>query len=181
MNRTKQQQAEDARHEIDWKPVRHGDVYCSPLCGGGCRIEAYERAVDVSNKIAADLGPGWKGRVWENLGWHASVISPCRRIRISLLTLPRDTDYMAFLGPVDEYDTCSGKWAESGRTPREAITNVLNAAKRDLGLITETIEGLDVPALPKRKHGGGWIQNCGYCGNQGTYPGKCPKCGRKKR
>ena len=126
-------------------------MYCSPRCGGGCRFSQYERAVDASNAAAKDLGPGWYGRVWENLGWHASVISPCRRIKISLPTQPSDTLYTAFLGPVDEHDHCTGKWAESGRTTREAIELVLDAAKRDLGLITETIDGLVVPALPRRK------------------------------
>lgn len=116
-----------------------------------CSIQRYEHAVDVANKVAKDLGPGWRGIVMENLGWHARVVSPCRRIRISVPTRENDTTYMAFLGPVAEHDTCSGKWAEDGRTAREAIENVLNAAKRDLGIITGCIEGLDVPVLAKRR------------------------------
>lgn len=148
--RLREERRKASEHKKGWTPVRYGDAYCSPLCGGGprvCSIQNYERAVDLSNKVAADLGPGWTTRVHENLGWHCSVTSPCRRIRISVPTLLRDTDYTAFLGPIDEDDMCIGKWAESGRTPREAINNVLNAAKRDLGLITEVIEGLAVPTL----------------------------------
>ena len=139
-----------------WTPVRNGDVYCSPLCGGGprtCTIQNYERAVDLSNKVAADLGPGWTTRVHENLGWRCSVTSPCRRIRITVPTRTGDTGYTAFLGPIDEHDMCVGRWAENGRTPREAIENVLNAARHDLGLIAETIEGLAVPALRKHSRG----------------------------
>jgi len=141
----------------------------------------------------------------ENLGWHARVVSPCRRIRISVPTLPGDATYVAFLGPVDPLDLCTGKWAESGRTPREAIEVVLARAKQDLGIISKVVADLEVPpprgrkktrsfslapivnvlfgleVPPPRKHKGGWIKSCGYCGNFGTAPGKCPKCSRKKR
>jgi hypothetical protein len=136
----------------DWTPVRNGNAYCSPACGGGpavCSIQRYERAVDASNKVARDLGPGWNPVVTENLGWHARVTSPCGRISVHLPLLPHDTSYLAFLGPKELQP--GGKWAEHGRTPREAIENVLNAARADLGLIETTIKGLAVPPAPKRK------------------------------
>ena len=81
--------------------------------------------------------------MFERLGWHARVVSPCGRINISLPTLPNDTGYTAFLGPKE--DQPAGKWAEHGRTPREAIENVLGAARHDLGLIEKTIRGLEIP------------------------------------
>ena len=130
----------------DWTPVRNGDAYCSPACGGGpvvCSIKRYEHAHEVANKVARDLGAEWKPDVFENLGWHARVVSPCGRINISLPTLPNDSGYTAFLGPKEIQP--AGKWAEHGRTPRAAIENVLNAARHDLGLIEKTIAGLEVP------------------------------------
>lgn len=32
-----------------------------------------EQAVDAAKRVAEELGPPWKPRTWENLGWHASV------------------------------------------------------------------------------------------------------------
>lgn len=136
----------------DWTPVRNGHAYCSPACGGGpvvCSIKRYEHAVDVANAVARDLGAGWRPDVFENLGWWARVFSPCGRINIALPTLPNDTGYTAFLGPKDIQP--AGKWAEHGRTPREAIENALNAARRDLGLIEKTIKGLEIPVARRRR------------------------------
>ncbi len=142
----------DKKEKSGWTPVRNGDAYCSPRCGGGpviCSIKRYEHAVDVANEVARDLGHGWKPEVFENLGWHARVVSPCGRINISLPTRPDVTGYMAFLGPKKIQP--GGKWAERGRTPREAIENVLNAAREDLGLIEETLQGLEIPVAGRKR------------------------------
>lgn len=136
----------------DWTPVRNGDAYCSPACGGGpvvCSIKRYEHAIDVANKVARDLGEGWKTDVFENLGWHARVVSPCGRLSIALPTLPDDVWYTAFLGPKEIQP--GGRWAATERTSREAIEAVLNAARHDLGLIEKTIKGLDVPVARRRR------------------------------
>lgn len=60
----------------DWTPIRLGNVYCSPACGGNCTWEKYQAAVKRGNVLAKLLGPGWKGEVWENLGWHYKVTYP---------------------------------------------------------------------------------------------------------
>lgn len=57
----------------DWTPSRRGAVYCSPACGGKCTWAAYQKAKKRSDELAAQLGFGWKGEVWENLGWHFKV------------------------------------------------------------------------------------------------------------
>jgi len=136
----------------DWTPVRRGNIYCSPACGGGaatCTVARYRDAHEAAEETARDLGPGWKPVVMENLGWHASVVSPCGRVSIHIPRRPRDGQYLAFLGPKKLQP--AGKWAEHGRTPREAIENVLRAARRDLGLIEETIKGLEIPVARRRK------------------------------
>lgn len=53
-----------------WTPVKNGRIYCSPGCGAGCTHKEYERAVSKSERLQKRMGPGWKTRVWENLGWH---------------------------------------------------------------------------------------------------------------
>jgi len=138
----------------DWVPVRRGDAYCSPACGGGekvCSMEHYERAVDAANELARDLGDGWEPEIWENLGWHARVNSSCGRISVHIPLLPRDVSYMAFLGP--RRLKPAGKWAEHGRTAREAIANVIDAARRDLGVIESCVRGLKAPAVRRGRAG----------------------------
>lgn len=62
----------------EWTPVRDGDRYCSPACGGRCRFADYEAATAKAAELAARLtdhfGVEWTPRVWENLGWHYKAI-----------------------------------------------------------------------------------------------------------
>lgn len=53
-----------------WIPVKRGRTYCSPACGGGCTIDAYNKALSVSGYWMKVLGGNWRTRVYENLGWH---------------------------------------------------------------------------------------------------------------
>jgi hypothetical protein len=48
--------------------------FCGSGCGGKCRRAAYDRACREATELAAKLGAGWKGRVWENLGWHYEAV-----------------------------------------------------------------------------------------------------------
>lgn len=59
--------------ELSWKPKRQGHVYCSPACRCGCLYESYVDRKRMADKLAADLGEGWRPRVWENMGWHAGA------------------------------------------------------------------------------------------------------------
>lgn len=132
----------------DWTPRRYGNAYCSPACGGGpvvCSFERYKRAKAAAETVARSLGKGWTAHTSENLGWHAKVASPCRRIWISLDSAQNGKilGYMAFLGP--PRDGSGGKWSEHGDTAREAITNVLDRALYDLGLIEGIVSGLLPP------------------------------------
>lgn len=56
-----------------WTPVLRGDTYCSPACGAGCTKAAHDAAQRKAKALARRMGPGFKPRVWENLGWHYSA------------------------------------------------------------------------------------------------------------
>lgn len=60
---------------LSWKPVRRGDIYCAPACGGKCQYIAYLAATSLANKLAKVMGHGWKPHVWENMGWHNEVVN----------------------------------------------------------------------------------------------------------
>jgi hypothetical protein len=110
------------------------ETYCSPACGGGCSRESYEKAHVSAKKLASRLGKGWTPSVWENLGWHYCVISPCKRIKVHC-----NGNYTAYLG---EPNSTGGRWAESGKTPESAIKKTVAAAKADLKKIGACIAGL---------------------------------------
>ena len=68
--------------KLSWTPKEYGGIfYCSPACGGGCTMAAYEQAKDKAMRLAARLGKGWKPRVWENLGWHYSAVCGKSKVR----------------------------------------------------------------------------------------------------
>jgi len=53
--------------------VLRGKIYCSPACGFDCLKSDYDKAVEKADRVAKELGLGWKTVVWENCGWHARV------------------------------------------------------------------------------------------------------------
>lgn len=64
---------------LSWKPVKRGrnkSIFCSPACGHDCTREAYKEAIQWAKDTIAMMQFGnWKVRVWENLGWHSSIVS----------------------------------------------------------------------------------------------------------
>ena len=56
--------------QLSWEPIRDGEQYCSPACGGGCTIDEYLAANEAAAKLCEELGSSWNPRAWENLGWH---------------------------------------------------------------------------------------------------------------
>lgn len=55
---------------LSWTPVRRGITYCAPACGRGCTIMEHDSAAIAAHELVEALGPPWKSRVMENLGWH---------------------------------------------------------------------------------------------------------------
>ena len=58
-------------------PIRNGDIYCSPRCGGQCTYEQYQAAVAGADELVRILGEGWEPCVWDNLGWHYEARKGC--------------------------------------------------------------------------------------------------------
>jgi hypothetical protein len=115
-------------------------TYCAPWCGARCTKKAYDRAVTKSETLARRMGSGWTTRVWENMGWHYSVQSPCRRIRVHPPhERAGDTTYSAFLG---DRDSIGGRWTAHDRAPERAVALVIEKAKADLAKLGAMLEGL---------------------------------------
>lgn len=62
------------KNPLSWKPVRRGRIYCAPACGMGCTVQAFRSVHRSANTLAKKMGKGWKPYVWENMGWHYSVV-----------------------------------------------------------------------------------------------------------
>ena len=125
------------RGSLSWDPISDGPTYCAPACGSRCTRAAYDRAEACAGLLARTLGPGWIPRVWENLGWHYSVRSPCGRLMVH----PSSVDgFTAFLGPVGGI---GGRWAEHGDTPQKAIDATVAVAVAEYNEIATMIKGLE--------------------------------------
>lgn len=79
-----------------WTPVRRGNAYCSPACGGRCTYSAYTHAHERAGQLVDTLGLGWSPRVWENLGWHWSVYYRPKTDTTTGLTITPLTDQAGF-------------------------------------------------------------------------------------
>lgn len=121
--------------ENNWKPQLRGETYCSSACGGRCTKAAYDIATKNAANLAKRLGPNWKPVVFENLGWHYNVVSPCGRLKIN----NTGNHYSAYLG---EKDSPGGFWVESAATPELAISMVVETAKNEIANLHAIVEGL---------------------------------------
>jgi len=115
----------DEEYNDGWRP-RHlpGGVYCSPRCGGSCKLSDYERAVNGSKALAERMGDGWRPEMWENLGWFWIV----RRGNLEIHPCSDGTYSAWFQG--------SKQFIAYGDTPEDALANVI----RDLRCFVETIQ-----------------------------------------
>jgi hypothetical protein len=118
----------------DWTARRNGLIYCAPACGGNCTWAAFQAAKRNAAALAKACGPGYTPRVQENLGWHYGALSPCRRIYV----YGERGSYSALLGEAGSF---SGRYIGHGKTPKQAIVAVVEAARADLASIGALLEG----------------------------------------
>lgn len=113
------------KRKLSWRPRRRGAVYCSSACGAGCTYAAYRAARRNGAALAKALGPGWKPRIWENLGWHWSA-------RLAVM----DCEVHGSRGPwLNSYwaSLYFGKqFMGDGKTPRKAVAAAMDNARRHI-------------------------------------------------
>lgn len=84
----------------------------------------YNEAAEKAEALSELMGYKWMPYVWNNLGWHYSAVSKDNALRVMPKAYP-GFGYVAHLGRNDE-------WTGEGETPREAVSNALNAARAEL-------------------------------------------------
>jgi hypothetical protein len=125
--------------ELSWKAVQEGKKRCSPACGGGCTQAQYERAVSDADKLVKRLGPDWCPRVWENLGWHYSVISPDGYMKVSSSI---GGGYHVLFGPGKQGGRVG--WGGWGKTPKAAVADARRNALAEVRELLKVL-GLKMP------------------------------------
>lgn len=112
---------------------------------------AKREALKIGNATARALkwlptvSKNWKVVVWNNFGWHCKVVNGFWKVHPNVRArqlrngkwVHEVKSYTAFLGP----DATGGKWAESGASPKSAITATRTKAKEDLKEIERLLEG----------------------------------------
>lgn len=120
--------------DFAWTPQHLGKgIYCSPACGGLCTYAAYTRAIHASAALARKLGPGWKPKVWENLGWHWRVEKGGCQV-----WLERDGKYRILMNP-GIFDMPDRK---SYRSARVAVRDQIRHCRRVITEMSEAIQEL---------------------------------------
>ena len=126
------------RRELSREPVHKGGTYCSPWCGAGCTRASYEAEKEQANAICKALGPGWRVRLWENLGWHHEAISPCGHVRVSRQTIGARA-FWARVGPAGDP---SIEFDAHASTPGVAVRRAVRKARAEIARLQEMIQGL---------------------------------------
>lgn len=122
-----------------WKPVAKGKTFCSPGCGHGCTKHEHRHVTREANQLARMMGPGWKPRVHENMGWHFYVESPCKRMQLSVKDYSRSRHYTVYLNPPV---IGHGNFVGQGTSPKAAIKNAVNQAMAKKAVLDALVKGL---------------------------------------
>lgn len=106
--------------EKQWTPVLRADgTYCSPGCGARCTKDAHDEARRNAALLVSAMGPGWKPRVWENLGWHFEARLDSSEVECHVMPPNRNRDrYTCFLNTNPQFVVMAG-------TPNEAVAEAL--------------------------------------------------------
>lgn len=104
-----------------WTPVLRKDgIYCSPGCGFKCTKAAHDEAQRNAALLAFALGPGWKPRVWENLGWHFKASLDSTEVECHVTPPTKNCDqYTCYLNTNPQF-------VVKADTPNEVVTEALN-------------------------------------------------------
>lgn len=116
-------------------PVTRGDVYCSPWCGAKCTKAAFEDSTAKADALCAQMGAGWKPRVWENMGWYYSIQKGC-------VTIRQDGDrYSAWIEPrLEAAGRTMVQFIEYADTPEDALGFATQAARTHVARLNHALE-----------------------------------------
>lgn len=124
-----------------FRPVRRGAIFCAPFCGRGCTHEEHIRAKRKAKELAGRLGKGWSVRVYENLGWHYNVVSPCGHMAVTESRHRGKNHYVAYFSDEQQGNGCSGIFAADGSSPRAAINAAVEQARNKWATISKMLMG----------------------------------------
>lgn len=116
-----------------WAPIRSGDIYCSPGCGGKCTWASYTLASKEAETLAKRLGRGWKPVVHERAapGWNNKAESACGQIGVYWIKGRSFQVYEAHFNGFSYADK---------KSPRKAVEKVLKKAIAERNRITEKLD-----------------------------------------
>lgn len=110
-------------------PVKRGPYYCSPWCGAKCTIVAFDAAGIKAKALADRLGPEWKPRVWENMGWHYAAVTDSGWHMME--DDDRKTKFKDGYGRLYYSLTTGTMHSGTGPSPEQVLRNVLKSIKRE--------------------------------------------------
>lgn len=130
--------ATDRPRKLSWTPVRRGNIYCSPACGSGCTYAGYLDARKRAERMAKQL-PGFKPRVWENLGWHYAVTALDAHVSV----YPSYDGYHV-LASTTHMHAGDPEWgALNARSPKEAISKLKKRLRREITTLQDFLKRLE--------------------------------------
>lgn len=124
-----------------WTPKLHGDIFCSPACGGRCKKVDYNRATELASRIASQMGRGWTPRIWENLGWHFEVNKDCATI-----SPDRNGQYRASIH-FSIIDMMNSSITETDSDPRVAMQRAIEVLNDKVSKLKRTLTSVSLEPL----------------------------------
>lgn len=105
---------------------------CAKWCGRGCTEEEYLEAKRDARALCKKLGPGWRSRVWENMGWHFNAVKG------NIHVIQSGDEYSTLMGEngTGEMFWSPGKWFKD---PKKAVEHQLKLARQHVKKCQEMI------------------------------------------
>lgn len=125
-----------------WTPIREGDVFCAPACGCKCKLADFERATAGAAELVAELGDGWRPRVWENCGWNFSAKKGSATVAYS----EADGHFSASID-AGVFDQRHEQFFANGSSPRAAMEAVLAEVEHKIAALKRTASSASLEPL----------------------------------
>lgn len=108
--------------------------------------KAFEAARVNAEKLAKELGKGWMGYVWENLGWHYKATSP--NGFVAIYAHHRDdgeVSYSAEIHRPGEVGTPAAlhEYGSSRKTPKQALSAAVRVARQHVNALAAIVQGAE--------------------------------------